>query len=212
MNMTAPMLKEHPLLRDIRLSVLGVYREERHTPPVDLEEQRRKIEHEAYKRGVAAATASCEERVAQLREELERRHREEVGVLLEHLSQKVSAQVQDRLEILEKALVQLTVEAVAKIVGHLPVTADTIEASLRETLGPALGMPVIRVLLNPEDLRILENASYSEMRSQCAARGIRLQPDPSVDRGGCIVETESGVIDGLRSSRLASFSQALEGA
>lgn len=210
--MTQTLLQQHSTLRDIRLSVIGLHREERLAPPVDLEAQRRKIEHEAYRRGVANATEACEERVRALREELEKRHREEVGAYLEQLSEKMSKQLAERMETLEKALLQLTVEAVAKIVGSLPITVDVIESSLRETLGAAVGTPVVRVMLNPEDLRMLENASYSEIRSQCAARGIRMMPDPAVDRGGCLVETESGFIDGLRSSRMASFSSALEGA
>jgi flagellar assembly protein FliH len=206
------LLQKPSTLRDIRLSVLGFHREERLAPPVDQEAQRRKIEHEAYRRGVAAATEACEERVRALREELEARHREEVGVFLEQLSQKMSTQLTERMEVLEKALLQLTVEAVAKIVGSLPITVDVIEASLRETLGAAAGVPVLRVMLNPEDLKMLENASYSEIRSQCAARGIQMTPDPAVDRGGCLVETSSGFVDGLRSSRISSFSSALEGA
>jgi flagellar biosynthesis/type III secretory pathway protein FliH len=210
--MTQTLLQKPSTLRDIRLSVLGFHREERLAPPVDQEAQRRKIEHEAYRRGVAAATEACEERVRALREELEARHREEVGVFLEQLSQKMSTQLAERMEVLEKALLQLTVEAVAKIVGSLPITVDVIEASLRETLGAAAGVPVLRVMLNPEDLKMLENASYSEIRSQCAARGIQMTPDPAVDRGGCLVETSSGFVDGLRSSRISSFSSALEGA
>ena len=210
--MTQTLLQKPSTLRDIRLSVLGFHREERLAPPVDQEAQRRKIEHEAYRRGVAAATEACEERVRALREELEARHREEVGVFLEQLSQKMSPQLAERMEVLEKALLQLTVEAVAKIVGSLPITVDVIEASLRETLGAAAGVPVLRVMLNPEDLKMLENASYSEIRSQCAARGIQMTPDPAVDRGGCLVETSSGFVDGLRSSRISSFSSALEGA
>jgi len=97
------------MLRDIRLSVLGLHREERLATPVDMEAQRRKIEHEAYRRGVAAATEACEERVRALREDLEARHREEVGVFLEQLSQKMSTQLAERMEALEKALLQLTV-------------------------------------------------------------------------------------------------------
>jgi len=210
--MTQTLLQKPSMLRDIRLSVLGLHREERLAPPVDMEAQRRKIEHEAYRRGVAAATEACEERVRALREELEARHREEVGVFLEQLSQKMSTQLAERMEALEKALLQLTVEAVAKIVGSLPITVDAIEASLRETLGAAAGVPVLRVVLNPEDLKMLESVSYSEIRSQCAARGVQMTSDPSVDRGGCLVETESGFVDGLRSSRISSFSSALEGA
>ena len=199
--MTQTLLQKPSMLRDIRLSVLGLHREERLAPPVDMEAQRRKIETEA-----------CEERVRALREDLEARHREEVGVFLEQLSQKMSTQLAERMEALEKALLQLTVEAVAKIVGSLPITVDAIEASLRETLGAAAGVPVLRVVLNPEDLKMLESVSYSEIRSQCAARGVQMTSDPSVDRGGCLVETESGFVDGLRSSRISSFSSALEGA
>lgn len=210
MNMTAPILKEHPLLRDIRLSVFGTHREERHAPPVDFEDQKRRIEHEAYKRGLAAATSACEDRVARVREELEQRHRDEVALLLERMAQTVSARVNDHLGQLEKGLLQLTVEAVSKIVGGLPVTVDSIEASLRETLGSALSAPVVRVLLNPEDLRMLESASGSSSRSFCMERGIRIEADPSVDRGGCLVETQSGMIDGRRSSRIESFRKALE--
>ena len=206
------MIHTHPLLRDIRLSAFGIGREVHRDTMADGEELRRRIEHEAYKRGVAAATAACEERVARLREELEQRHREEVTALVERMSAGISDRLGEHLEQLEKGLLQLTVEAVSKIVGGLPVTVDMIEASLRETLGSALGTPVVRVLLHPEDLALLESAGTSGMRGVCAGRGIRLEADPSVDRGGCLVETEAGTVDGRRSSRVASFRQALEGA
>ena len=127
--MTQTLLQHTSTLRDIRLSVLGFHREERLSPPADMEAIRRKIEHEAYRRGVATATEACEERVRVLREEIELKHREEVGVYLEQLSQKMSSQLAERMEILEKALLQLTVEAVAKIVGSLPITVDVIEGA-----------------------------------------------------------------------------------
>ena len=59
--MTQTLLQHSSTLRDIRLSVLGFHREERLSPPVDIEAMRRKIEHEAYRRGVSTATEACEE-------------------------------------------------------------------------------------------------------------------------------------------------------
>ncbi|MFM8878850.1 MAG: FliH/SctL family protein [Verrucomicrobiota bacterium] len=208
--MTAVFPKEHPLLRDIRLSVLGVHREEKHPSAAEFEDQKRRIEHEAYKRGVAAATAACEERVAQVRAELESRHQEEVGLLLERMAQTVSGRVTRHLQELEGELLQLTVESVSKIVGRLPVTVDAIEASLREAIAASMAAPLVRVMLNPIDLELIGGPSGDSTRAYCEKLGLRLEADPSVDRGGCLVETEAGMVDGRRSSRLESFRKAME--
>ena len=66
----------------------------------------------------------------------------------------------------------------------------------------------VQIFLHPDDLEIVEKAlSIGEQ-----TRGFHLEADPSLTRGGCVVETEVSHIDASVEARLASLvSQMLGG-
>ena len=205
-----PNFGEVQILRDIRLSLLGNYREERTTtPPAVTEEQRRKLEHQGYQRGLEEAGGVCEDRLSQARAHWEERNRREVVELVDKLATSVQRQVEKHFEAVEAALIPFATEAIIKIVNHLPVTVDAIEASIRDTLGRVRNESVSRILVNIEDYRILEKATGGDLSSITAARGLTIQADSSVDRCGCIVETEFGNIDGRMASKITAFAQLM---
>ena len=64
-----------------------------------------------------------------------------------------------------------------------------------------------RIRLHPEDIEIVENALAIGDES----RAWRLQPDPLITRGGCIIETDSSRVDASVESRLAAIVSRLFG-
>ena len=216
------MVKTHPLftqaqiLRDIRLSLQGGHREDRGAPPpnpapaaVLSEEQRRRLEQEGYQRGWEAASALCNQRVAETRAQLEEKHRREVGALLDGIANRVQHAMERNYESVEASLIPFATEAVVKIVNHLPITVESIEANLQDTLGRVRANSTTRVLLHPEDLLILETAAQGDVSASFLARGLKLEGDAGVERGGCLVETDFGMVDGRRSTRIAAFTKLM---
>ena len=82
------------------------------------------------------------------------------------------------------------VEVVRKAIGQLPV---------------AYRNPRLR--LNPDDIELVRNA----LAIGDDSRSWRLEPDPLVVRGGCLVETESSRIDATVETRLAAIASQMLG-
>lgn len=209
---THPMFPQSQILRDIRLSLRGNPREERpeQAPaPTVTEAQRQAWEQAAYQRGWEEASTLCAQRLAEARAGIEEKHRREVGSLLEKLAAGIQQALERNHESIEASMIPFATEAVVKIVNHLPVTVESIEANLQDTLSRVRANAATRVLLHPEDLQLLESATQGNPGNSFLARGLRLEGDTSVERGGCLVETDFGTVDGRRSTRLAAFTRLM---
>jgi len=64
--------------------------------------------------------------------------------------------------------------------------------------------------VNPEDLAMIREhkADLVEVLSRCKEIGLR--EDPDVTRGGCIIETDAGIIDAQLETQLAVFERVLK--
>ncbi len=78
------------------------------------------------------------------------------------------------------------------------VAREAVEAMLRSARQ-------ITVLLHPDDHALVAAGCADTL----AARGARLQTRPDIERGGCRVESDSGVVDASVASRWAQATQAL---
>jgi len=63
----------------------------------------------------------------------------------------------------------------------------------------------IVVEVNPADLALVQRSALDAL----AARGARLVAQPSIERGGCLVDTDAGIIDARIESRWADATLAL---
>lgn len=117
--------------------------------------------------------------------------------------------VQARLEAKDAALV-LARRMAEKIVGHaVAVDAEVMRDIARRALATVgLGRSEVRLRVHPEDLRALQGG-----RGACAALGatadLSLAADPSIGRGGCIVETATGRLDARLDVQLDALEQVL---
>jgi type III secretion protein L len=62
---------------------------------------------------------------------------------------------------------------------------------------------------HPEDLAALEAARPRLRAAAARAEVIALRPDPSLSRGGCVIETELGVVDARIEVQLEAIERAL---
>lgn len=109
----------------------------------------------------------------------------------------------------ERTLVALALEAAHKIVSGLPVSAEMIEAAVREAIVQVEDTASFTIQLHPEDLAILERTNSPLLLPQGGDDRIRFQPSAHVTRGGCMVQTRFGVIDARRETKVELLRSAL---
>jgi flagellar assembly protein FliH len=109
----------------------------------------------------------------------------------------------------ERALVALALEAARKLVCGLPVSAEMIEAAVKEAIAQVEDTAGFTVQLHPEDLVLLERTNSPLLLPQGGEERIRFQPSVNVTRGGCVVQTRFGVIDARRETKVELLRSAL---
>lgn len=104
-------------------------------------------------------------------------------------------------------LVLLIARKVVKVISENQrnVVVSNVVQALRKVKGR--GEIILRV--NVEDLKLTTEHTKDFLRLIEGSRGISVVEDSSVDRGGCIIETEFGEIDARISSQLAELEQKI---
>ncbi len=168
------------------------------TPPsADLEAARR----EGYEAGRAEAEQTLGEQLV--------RQRAEVGAVslgvLESLQRAVSQVVRDS----ERHLVALALDIARKLVAEAPVTVEMVQGAVAEALSEVEGAAEVHVRLNPEDLELLKSTESALLAPTASGAKVQFHDAPEVSRGGCLVQTRFGVIDGRRETRLELLKKSL---
>ena len=96
----------------------------------------------------------------------------------------------------EREVVKLALEVGKKVVKReVTIDEELILALVKVTLARLADQSVMTVRVNPKDYQsILQHRSSSAHR-ESLHEGIRLLEDPLITRGGCLIETESGIVD-----------------
>jgi type III secretion system HrpE/YscL family protein len=106
-------------------------------------------------------------------------------------------------------LTTLAVRIAEKILGEqLRVHPDSVASIVRQCLRAFPGTGRVRLRAHPEDLPVLE-AARPQLGGPAVA--VELQADPQIARGGCVLESELGELDGRLESQLARLADALRG-
>ncbi|SVD33302.1 uncharacterized protein METZ01_LOCUS386156 [marine metagenome] len=194
-------------LRDIRLAIgpaeALLQDSDRPEEPaaLSLEDQLHESEERGYSRGRDETVVEYEEKLQALRQELEETQHKTVGERLDTLENNVQEQVQKRLRELEGELVEFAAEAAVRLVNDLPISTEILEASILDALKHCENDIEVSVHLNPADLKMLKESGSELLSDSPHQRRVRYLKDEEVSRGGCLVETRCGVIDGRRETR-----------
>ncbi len=173
------------------------------------EEQLVEQETAGHQRGRDEAAAEYEPQLAALRVELEQAKTEGANQQLQAIEETVQALLAARLNELEAELIEFSTEAAIRLVHGLPISTGVIEAAIRETLEHCEQDAEVSVHLHPEDLKMLKSHQSELLKDSPHQRRVRYLEGKDVSRGGCLVETRCGVIDGRRETRAALLREAV---
>jgi flagellar assembly protein FliH len=146
---------------------------------------------DGYRNGLAALESYKQTQAAQMAAHMS----DQVGALASDFHQRLEAleqQLAGRIAGVALELARQVVRTELKI--HPELVVDVAEQALGALLASARQ---VIVRLNPEDHAL----ALPHLSDMMAARGARMVPDPSVNRGGCVVESDIAVIDAAIEAR-----------
>lgn len=209
-------------LRDIRISVSkppgnGAANSNggpNHRTVLEAAEEALQAREEAgYERGRREAEEQHQKNLEELRkqwqQEWEAAHRAEAIRILEALNKNVHQQLSDTFKALEKHAIMLAGEAAIKLTAGIPLSADMVEAYVREAMNLVEQDTEITIIINPQDLALLEQHQSSLLNRAGATPVIRFRPDDKIGRGGCRLETRFGEMDARRETKIELLRKAV---
>lgn len=106
----------------------------------------------------------------------------------------------------------LAVRIAEKLIGRsLTLSPETVVDIATEALRHAGEPRALRIRCNPDDLALLESGR-PRLLARCTTVGaIQLEADEQVPVGGCVIESELGVVDARLSVQLDAIERALRG-
>lgn len=167
----------------------------------DWEKQLAEREQTAFENGVVMGERAMSEQLLRLRSEVSELQK---GVL-DSLRHALPQIIKDS----EAGLIALALEAARKFVAGLPVSAERVEAVVREALEQVEETTDFSVHLHPEDLALLQKVNSPILEPIPGGAKFHFQSSPEVSRGGCLVHTRFGLIDAQPETKLKQLEQTL---
>jgi len=161
------------------------------------------LEQEAYEKGFAQGQKDGEE--------LGRRQYETLANRLKEILKSLEEAVSEHVLTLEPQLFSLLKVMVEKLVlKEVSTSPEVIKTCLREALGHVVEQTQVKIHLHPDDVEFLEEV-LGELREEFARiRDFEILSDPNLSRGGCLLETEFGLIDATLDRRWREIFAKLE--
>jgi len=140
---------------------------------------------------------AAEEHAAKLREARE-------------LIDKANAERQAIIAGSEDEIVRLAVAVARKIISHELTTSPAIIVEIvKKAIQKATDREELTVRVNPENLDSTINSRDEITRTAKGIRKLKIQADPAVASGGCVVESPNGTVDARVERQFKEIEQAL---
>lgn len=136
--------------------------------------------------------------------------RTDIGAVRNQILARLQETVPQTALACEDLLVELCGEFATRLVGSLPVSRELIAGAVSDALSRVRETSEVTVAVHPEDLQLLESVCPTGDAALPLPPRTRLEADPTVSRGGCVVRTAFGILDGRREVRAAVLKEALK--
>ena len=166
-----------------------------------LNEQRQTALETAYRNGYNDGAALAR---AEAHAELERAAKLNASLLSEF-----TATRRDWFAACERQAVELVCHAVEAVLGERPPDADRILHALQRAFACLDESDRATVRCHPDDVEFLRDAITQPGSEITASRRVKLVADDGVQPGGCLVETDLGVVDARIEQQLRMLRGAL---
>jgi flagellar assembly protein FliH len=152
--------------------------------------------NDGYQQGANETQAQYEEFIIQKNEEF-------YSILKEFES---------KIEEYENSFSEIVIKIAGRIAQKILKREIETESIVKETIGDALSQVIaaqnIVIKINPDDLTLIE--TEGDLTHDSRFNKIRFEPDKSIEKGGCIIETEIGNVDARINSQLEEILKQLE--
>jgi len=161
------------------------------------------LEQEAYEKGFAQGQKDGEELGRKQYETLANRMKEILRGLEKSISEHVLALEPQLFALLKVMLKKLVLKEVS-------TSPEVIKNCLKEALKHVVEQTRVRIHLHPEDAEFLEEI-LGELREELSKlKDFEIVSDANLHRGGCLLETDFGLIDATLDRRWKELTKLLE--
>jgi flagellar assembly protein FliH len=182
-----------PSIREAELTPEDVLAEARR----QAEDIRRQARDEACQAGLAEGRAQGQREADRLAADL--------GRLIESLA----AERRRLFQAAERDLIDLVISFGRRIVGaELASRPETVRRAVRQAVDALLATEALKIRLHPEDAPLVEPI-VEQLSRAAGGAGVELKPDPSLTRGGALIETETQEVDARLETRLDEIGRNL---
>ncbi len=171
---------------------------------LEAEEKSKQIYEEAYTKGFSHGQSAGEAKVL-----------EEAEALLNYfkdLGQAIALSQEKAIASAEESIGKLALEIARKIIRReIQMDESIIRGMVRESLKAIKGSNVIRLKVNAEDADRIRDYKESLLRTVDYVTDFEIIEDPRIEQGGCVVETDYGIVDARIDSQLQEIGRAFFG-
>ncbi len=142
--------------------------------------------------------------------ELGKSEREKISELLKRMLQEVSLKRDEIVNHFQSHLIDIALLITRKVVKSLTDSQKSIVVkNLVFALKQLKGVIKVTVHLNHEDLSVVKQFKQNVLDTFKSLQKIEIVEDPTVERGGCVVESDYSVIDAKISTQLGKIEEAI---
>jgi len=169
----------------------------------EAQERAAHLEREAYDKGFAQGEKDGFE--------LGQKRAEKIVVNMERLFDELGGLKLKLVKSHEKELLGMVLAITKKIV-HLEALRDEtlIERTVLKALGLAADRSEISLRIHPDDVDLIEKVKPGLFAEFKDLKGLAVTPDASISRGGCVIESPYGDVDGGIETQLEQIGQVMD--
>ncbi len=170
----------------------------------EIESEAQAVLAQARKRAEEIESKAYDEGFAQGRldgEELGKKQFEAMARRLEKLIEKIGLEGNRILPKYEAQMVELSLAMARHIIGEEVKTGpEAVLSCIRSAMEKVIEGSRVHIHLNPDDMQLIEGKIEKHIRP-AGGHQVDMVSDASIDKGGCLIETEFGLVDATMDSR-----------
>lgn len=160
------------------------------------------LEQEAYEKGFQQGQKNGEA--------LGRKKYETLAARLEEVLKGLEKEIEEHVLALEPQVLSLVKEAVRRLIQkEVESSPEVLEQSLRQALAHVVEQARVKIYLNPADLEFIEEVVARLSAEFSRVKDFEIVPDHNLARGGCLLETDFGLVDATLERKWREFLQKI---
>ena len=161
------------------------------------------LEQEAYEKGFAQGQKDGME--------LGRQQYESMAARLKELLKSIETEIERHVLSLEEPILSLVKLMAEKVIHHeISLGTEVLKSCIRDALQYVVEQSRVRFHLHPEDIEYIDELISELSKEFSRIREFEIVADKNISRGGCLLETDFGLVDATYERKWREILQKLE--